>query len=92
MLGLENHVNVFHENKQGLPEPLARGLALFLNTTAVDQQFRQFNGHTQVNAADLKLMKYPSRNALIQLGLWAMQQKEAPTQAQIDSTLETLAE
>ncbi|MBL7987756.1 MAG: Eco57I restriction-modification methylase domain-containing protein [Chlorobi bacterium] len=92
MLGLENHVNVFHEDKQGLPEPLARGLALFLNTTAVDQQFRQFNGHTQVNAADLKLMKYPSRNALIQLGLWAMQQKEAPTQAQIDSTLETLAE
>lgn len=92
MIGLENHVNVFHENKHGLPEPLARGLALFLNTTAVDQQFRRFSGHTQVNATDLKLMKYPSRNALIRLGLWAMEQEGTPTQEQIDATLETLIE
>lgn len=76
MLGFENHLNVFHENKQGLPEALARGLAVFLNTTAVDESFRRFNGHTQVNATDLKLMKYPSREALIQLGMWAMTQDE----------------
>ena len=31
MLGFENHLNVFHENKRGLPEALARGLAVFLN-------------------------------------------------------------
>ncbi len=73
MLGLENHLNVFHDNRRGLPEPLARGLAVFLNTTAVDEYFRRFNGHTQVNATDLKLMKYPSRDALIRLGAWAMQ-------------------
>src|SRR5690606_10983413 len=34
MLGFENHLNVFHENRGGLPESLARGLAVFLNTTA----------------------------------------------------------
>ena len=39
MLGFENHLNVFHENKHGLPENLAHGLAAFLNTTAVDRQF-----------------------------------------------------
>ncbi len=71
VLGFENHLNLFHENKRGLPERLARGLAVFLNTTAVDQNFRRFNGHTQVNATDLKLMKYPSREALIELGEWA---------------------
>jgi tRNA1(Val) A37 N6-methylase TrmN6 len=67
-LGFENHLNVFHERKQGLPEALARGLAVFLNTTAIDESFRRFNGHTQVNATDLKFLKYPSRKSLIALG------------------------
>lgn len=83
VLGFENHLNVFHEDRRGLPRALAHGLALFLNTTAVDEAFRCFNGHTQVNATDLKLMKYPSRGVLIQLGEWAMQQ-EGLTQRMID--------
>lgn len=57
MLGLENHLNVYHENKHGLPEALARGLAMYLNTTGVDENFRRSSGHTQVNATDLKMMK-----------------------------------
>ncbi len=72
-----------------MPETLARGLTLFLNTTAVDENFRRFNGHTQVNATDLKLMKYPNRKTLIELGKWAMQQ-ETLTQEQIDAKLGTL--
>ncbi|EPD8582824.1 Eco57I restriction-modification methylase domain-containing protein [Escherichia coli] len=91
VLGFENHLNLFHENKRGLPEALARGLAVFLNTTAVDENFRRFNGHTQVNATDLKLMKYPRRETLIELGEWAMQQGTL-TQEQIDAKLGTLTE
>lgn len=91
MLGFENHLNVFHENKHGLPEAMARGLAVFLNTTAVDENFRRFSGHTQVNATDLKLMKYPSRDVLIELGEWAMQQG-ALTQTMIDAKLGTMTE
>jgi len=83
MLGFENHLNLLHENKHGLPELLVRGLAVFLNMTAVDESFRRFNGHTQVNATDLKLMKYPSREALIKLGKWAKQHSEI-TQEMID--------
>lgn len=89
MLGFENHLNLFHENKRGLPKALAYGLTLFLNTTAVDTSFRSFNGHTQVNATDLKLMKYPSRDNLIKLGQEAMQQGEL-TQAMIDDKLSSL--
>ena len=89
VLGFENHMNLFHENKRGLPEALARGLVVFLNTTAVDEHFRRFNGHTQVNATDLKLMKYPSRDKLIELGKWAMQQ-ETLTQELINAKLGTL--
>ncbi|HVW64045.1 MAG TPA: Eco57I restriction-modification methylase domain-containing protein [Nitrosospira sp.] len=86
VLGFENHMNLFHENKHGLPEALARGLAMFLNTTAVDEHFRRFNSHTQVNATDLKLIKYPSRDTLMQLGEWAIQQGTL-TQEQIDAKL-----
>ncbi|MEZ5454380.1 MAG: Eco57I restriction-modification methylase domain-containing protein, partial [Thiothrix sp.] len=90
MLGFENHLNLFHENKRGLPKALAHGLAVFLNTTAVDENFRRFNGHTQVNATDLRLMKYPSRETLSQLGEWASAQGEL-TQTMIDAKLETLS-
>jgi adenine-specific DNA-methyltransferase len=89
MLGIENHLNIFHENKQGLPEALARGLAIYLNTTAVDENFRRSSGHTQVNATDLKGMKYPCRKSLIALGAWSMQCNK-PTQAMIDAQLEGL--
>lgn len=71
-IGFENHLNVFHQNKAGLPETLAHGLAAFLNTTAFDESFRRFNGNTQVNATDLRAMKYPSREVLMNFGKWAM--------------------
>lgn len=90
MIGFENHLNVFHENKRGLPKALAHGLCMFLNTTAVDESFRRFSGHTQVNATDLKLMKYPSRNTLLEMGEWAMASKTL-TQAMIDEKLKGCA-
>lgn len=71
LIGIENHLNVFHAKRQPIPEALAHGLAAFLNATAVDSYFRRFNGHTQVNATDLRAMRYPHRDALIVLGEWA---------------------
>jgi hypothetical protein len=88
-LGFENHLNVFHQHKQGLPVALARGRAVFLNTTAIDEQFRRFNGHTQVNATDLRQMKYRRRVALLALGKWAAHRKSM-TQAEIGHKLEKL--
>jgi tRNA1(Val) A37 N6-methylase TrmN6 len=89
MLGFENHLNVFHQDKRGLPERLAHGLAAFLNTTAVDENFRRFNGHTQINATDLRLMKYPNRKTLVALGQWA-RSHDAPTQKMLDDQLKKL--
>lgn len=89
MLGFENHLNVFHINKQGLSQALANGLAVFLNSTAVDENFRSFNGHTQVNATDLKTMKYPNRETLIELGKWATDNPNL-SQSKIDTQLEIL--
>ncbi len=76
LYGFENHLNVFHSRKQGLPSDLAHGLALFLNSTTVDQYFRNFSGHTQVNATDLRSMRYPSKTELVRFGKWARRQKQ----------------
>jgi adenine-specific DNA-methyltransferase len=88
-LGFENHLNVFHHNKHGLPEALAYGLAVFLNSTAVDETLRCFNGHTQVNATDLRQIAYPSKANLIALGEWAIHCKEL-SQSLIDEKLKSL--
>ena len=68
LVGFENHLNYFHVNGAGMDMVLARGLAVFLNSTLVDAYFRQFNGHTQVNATDLRNLKYPTREQLVALG------------------------
>jgi adenine-specific DNA-methyltransferase len=68
-LGFENHLNYFHSAGRGLDRNLAKGLFAFLNSTVVDQYFRRFSGHTQVNATDLRKLKYPSRDVLQAIGL-----------------------
>lgn len=88
-LGFENHLNVLHKGRSGLPVALAYGLASYLNTTAVDEYFRRFNGHTQVNATDLRLMRYPSLALLTKFGEWAMQHK-VTSQSTIDAKFDVL--
>jgi len=85
-VGFENHLNVYHHDNAGLPTELAKGLAVFLNSTLVDSYFRQFNGHTQVNATDLRMLRYPSREVLEALG--ASVGDDFPSQREIDELLE----
>ncbi|MBP2322661.1 adenine-specific DNA-methyltransferase [Kibdelosporangium banguiense] len=68
MIGFENHLNVFHYANEGLDSDLAAGLAAWLNSENLELYFRQFSGHTQVNATDLRNMQYPARENLIALG------------------------
>ncbi len=85
-VGFENHLNVFHQNKEGLPLDVSKGIAVFLNSSLVDSYFRQFNGHTQVNASDLRKIRYPDRGTLKKLG--SIVGTSFPTQDEIDELLE----
>ena len=67
-VGFENHLNYFHVSGHGLERTLAVGLYAFLNSTVVDQYFRRFSGHTQVNATDLRALTYPDRDCLQAMG------------------------
>ena len=68
LVGFENHLNVYHVNQRGFSKSLAAGLSIYLNSSLVDRFFRQFNGHTQVNATDLRSLHYPDRETLERIG------------------------
>ncbi|HAT50043.1 MAG: Eco57I restriction-modification methylase domain-containing protein [Nitrospirae bacterium] len=67
-VGFENHLNVLHEGKRGLRPEVAQGLAVYLGSTLADKWLRRFNGHTQVNAGDLRVLRYPDRDILVKWG------------------------
>lgn len=85
-VGFENHLNYFHRENAGLDRDLARGLAAYLNSSLVDAYFRQFNGHTQVNATDLKSLTYPSAAQL--RGIGERIGEDFPTQVALDALIE----
>jgi len=67
VVGFENKTNYYHQLGEPLEHRLARGLTVFLNSSFVDSYFRQFNGHTQVNATDLRSLRYPTYQQLCAL-------------------------
>jgi adenine-specific DNA-methyltransferase len=87
-VGFENHLNYFHSTGRGLPPDLARGLVMFLNSSILDGYFRLFSGHTQVNATDLRKMRYPSQEQLLRLG--REMKTILPDQEKIDAALEKI--
>ena len=85
-VAFENHVNVFHAWNRGMTSDLARGLAFYLNATLLDEYFRHFNGHTQVNATDLRSLLYPRREVLERWG--RSFRNQFPDQQSIDNQIE----
>ena len=71
-IAFENHLNYFHSKKHGLDKDLAYGLAAYLNSSLLDEHFRTFSGHTQVNATDLRNLPYPSEVQLRGIGRIAL--------------------
>lgn len=81
-VAFENHLNIFHAHGAGLDRDLAVGLSYWLNSSIVDNFFRTFSGHTQVNATDLRTLRFPPLNTLESLG--QRQEILLPKQNEID--------
>lgn len=88
VVGFENKTNYFHALGKPLDRDLAKGLWLFLNSTLVDKYFRQMNGHTQVNATDLRTLRYPTREQMIKMG--SMIDFDEFDQQRVDQIIESL--
>ena len=87
-VGFENQTNYFHQDGRGMDMSTAKGLWAFLNSGVVDAYFRQFNGSTQVNAADLRYIRYPSRTRLNRLG--SIVATDCPDPIHLDHIVEEL--
>ncbi|MEU5840309.1 Eco57I restriction-modification methylase domain-containing protein [Rhodococcus sp. NPDC047139] len=85
-VAFENHLNIVHKGGQGLDRPLAIGLSLWLNSTLVDKFFRMFSGHTQVNATDLRSLRFPDLDTLRALGTNVP--ASLPDQEEVDALVE----
>lgn len=82
-IGFDNHINIFHSGKKGIPLDVAKGLAVYLGSTFADQWLRRFSGHTQVNAGDLRALRYPPFETL---EAWGKNVGDKlPTQEEIDN-------
>lgn len=86
----ENHLNLFHTANRGLVPELAAGLAAYLNSRFVDDYIRQFNGHTQINATDLRELRYPTIAQLCTLGLAADELDDPTDPDELDDLLDSV--
>ncbi len=85
-VAFENHLNVFHSRGAGLDREVAHGLCWWLNSTLVDKFFRTFSGHTQVNATDLRTLRFPDAETLRDIG--AEVPEQLPGQDEIDARVD----
>ena len=85
-VAFENHLNYFHKKHNGMPLELAKGLLLYINSSLFDNYFRLFSGHTQVNASDLRKMRYPTYEQLMKISAYVSDC--IPEQDVIDSIIE----
>jgi adenine-specific DNA-methyltransferase len=82
LVGFDNKTNVIHRNKHGLDREIANGMAIYLGSRFADSWLRRFSGHTQVNAGDLRALRYPSLETLRSWGNKVA--RNFPNQEEID--------
>jgi len=76
LVGIENHVNYIHKPKGKLSVGEAFGIAALLNTRLIDNYFRSLNGHTQVNATEIRNLPLPDLSVIKRVGEVVSRAKE----------------
>lgn len=85
-LGLENHLNYIHKPNGELSKEEAFGLAALFNSVLIDRYFRAISGNTQVNAAEVRAMPFPSLQTIQEIGK-AMERNHDLSYAAVEKTV-----
>lgn len=67
-VAFENHLNYLYRTNAELSEDETRGLSALMNSAIIDRYFRILNGHTQVNATDLRNLPLPPLDIIEEIG------------------------
>ena len=67
-VALENHLNYLYHAERELTLDEAYGLTALFNSALLDRYFRTISGNTQVNATEIRSMKFPGLASLSGIG------------------------
>jgi adenine-specific DNA-methyltransferase len=67
-IALENHLNYVYHAERELTLDEVYGLTALFNSALLDRYFRTISGNTQVNATEIRNMKFPALRAVADIG------------------------
>lgn len=68
LIGIVNKINYLGRTDEEIQYVEGIGLAATFNSSFMDNYYRCISGNTQVNATDVRVMKFPSREMIIEIG------------------------
>jgi adenine-specific DNA-methyltransferase len=78
-IGFGNKTNYIGLASGDLTKTEAYGLSAVFNSSFMDKYFRCISGNTQVNATEIRVMKFPTRQSVIEIGKQAQKMKTNQT-------------
>lgn len=67
-VALENHLNYIYHMDHDLSDDVIYGIAALFNSALLDRYFRTISGNTQVNATEIRTMKFPDMQIINKIG------------------------
>lgn len=67
-LALENHLNYIYHAERELTDNEVFGLTSLFNSALLDRYFRIISGNTQVNATEIRTIKFPCLDRVVEIG------------------------
>ena len=68
LIGITNKLNFIGLKDEIIGDNELIGLSAYFNSTFMDNYYRCISGNTQVNATDVRILKFPNRNMIIKIG------------------------
>ena len=68
LLAFENHLNYVYHAERELTVEEVYGLAALFNSALLDRYFRTISGNTQVNATEVRTMRFPGLDTVVRIG------------------------
>ncbi|MCI5225267.1 MAG: methyltransferase [Candidatus Electrothrix sp. AX2] len=92
VIGFGNKINYIGLSEEKLTDLEAYGLAAVFNSSFMDKYFRCISGNTQVNATEIRVMKFPTRKQVQEIGRQVQKMKTMADPCAIDSIVNAVLE